>query len=71
MSMIPSKEMRSNLAHMNTRDTNGKLRPRDHLLRLPLVIDPNNKSEVASVFNSGGAGMFAQPQEYGSKCYLS
>lgn len=67
MSMIPDKTMRSNLAHMHARDADGKLRPRDHLLRLPLVVDPDNKSEVASVFNSGGAGMFAQPQEYGSK----
>lgn len=64
--MLPDKEMRSKLAHMHQRDQDGKLRIRDHLQRLPLVIDPDNKDEAAAVFNSGGAGMFAQPQEYGS-----
>ncbi|RHZ63446.1 serine hydrolase domain-containing protein [Aspergillus thermomutatus] len=44
--------------------TYGTLRARDHLLRAPLVVDPDNKAEVARVFNSGGAGMFAKPQEY-------
>lgn len=66
MSMLPDKEMRSKLAYMHQRDQDGKLRIRDHLQRLPLVIDPDNKAEAASVFNSGGAGMFAQPQQYGS-----
>ncbi|CAF3455481.1 unnamed protein product [Fusarium graminearum] len=65
MSMLPDKEMRSKLAYMHQRDQDGKLRIRDHLQRLPLVIDPDNKAEAASVFNSGGAGMFAQPQQYG------
>ncbi|KAJ4210807.1 hypothetical protein NW759_013108 [Fusarium solani] len=64
MSMLPGKDMRSKLAYMHARDPDGKLRPRDHLLRLPLVVDPDNKSETAAIFNSGGAGMFAQPQEY-------
>ncbi|KAM0548401.1 hypothetical protein ACHAPJ_009885 [Fusarium lateritium] len=65
MTMIPGKAMRAKLAHMHQRDPDGTLRPRDHLQRVPLAIDPDNKSEVASIFNSGGAGMFAQPQEYG------
>ncbi|KAF5019857.1 hypothetical protein F66182_8136 [Fusarium sp. NRRL 66182] len=64
MNMIPGQDMRSKIAYMNQRDPDGKLRPRDHLQRLPLVIDPSNKTEVASIFNSGGAGMFAKPQEY-------
>ncbi|KAM5342771.1 hypothetical protein ACJ41O_013737 [Fusarium nematophilum] len=64
MSMIPSKDMRSKLAYMHARELDCTLRPRDHLLRQPLVVDPDNKSEVASVFNSGGAGMFAKPQDY-------
>ena len=64
MSMIPRQEMREKLAHMHHRDKDGVLSPRDHLQRLPLVIDPNDESEVARVFNSGGAGMFAKPQEY-------
>ena len=64
--MFPDKAMRSKLAYMHQREQDGTVRVRDHLQRLPLVIDPDNKDEVASIFNSGGAGMFAQPQEYGS-----
>jgi hypothetical protein len=52
---------------MNSRSPNGTLRARDHLLRAPLVVDTDNKSEVARVFNSGGAGMFAKPREYCSE----
>ncbi|KAH8714589.1 beta-lactamase/transpeptidase-like protein [Ilyonectria robusta] len=64
MSMIPNKDMRSRLAYMHSRDPDGTLRPRDHLLRQPLVVDPDDESETARVFNSGGAGMFAKPQDY-------
>ncbi|KFH43787.1 Esterase-like protein [Hapsidospora chrysogenum ATCC 11550] len=64
MTMIPRQEMREKLAHMHTRDKDGVLRPSDHLLRQPLVVDPDNESEVARIFNSGGAGMFSKPQEY-------
>jgi CubicO group peptidase (beta-lactamase class C family) len=64
MSMIPTEEMRSRLAYMNHRDHDGTLRPQDHLLRAPLVVDLGNQAEVKRVFNSGGAGMFAKPQEY-------
>jgi CubicO group peptidase (beta-lactamase class C family) len=67
MSMIPSREMREKLAYMHSRDADGTLQPRDHLLRLPLVVDPDNESETSRVFNSGGAGMFAKPQEYCSE----
>ncbi|KAF9895102.1 hypothetical protein FE257_000004 [Aspergillus nanangensis] len=61
MSMIPSSEMREKLAHMHFRANDGKLYPRDHLLRAPLVVDPAKAGEI---FNSGGGGMFAKPQEY-------
>ncbi|CAL5873233.1 uncharacterized protein PFLUO_LOCUS7502 [Penicillium psychrofluorescens] len=64
MSMIPNRDMRQRLAYMNSRSPDGTLRARDHLLRAPLVVDPDNEAEVARVFNSGGAGMFAKPQEY-------
>ncbi|KAL4915995.1 beta-lactamase/transpeptidase-like protein [Aspergillus aurantiobrunneus] len=64
MSMIPSQELRRRLAYMSFRSPDGTLRPRDHLLRAPLVVDPNNEAEVARIFNSGGAGMFAKPQDY-------
>ncbi|KAF9248236.1 hypothetical protein DTO027I6_6406 [Penicillium roqueforti] len=64
MSMIPSHDMRQKLAYMNQRNPDGTLRPRDHPLRAPLVVDLENKAEVARVFNSGGAGIFAKPQDY-------
>jgi CubicO group peptidase (beta-lactamase class C family) len=64
MSMIPSHDMRQRLVYMNQRSPDGTLRARDHILRAPLVVDPDNDAEVARVFNSGGGGMFAKPQEY-------
>lgn len=64
MSMLPGRAMRERLAYMHSRDADGTLRPRDHLQRLPLVVDPENEAESARVFNSGGAGMFAKPREY-------
>ncbi|KAJ5678841.1 hypothetical protein N7462_007085 [Penicillium macrosclerotiorum] len=64
MSMVPDAEMRGELAHMHSREIDGKLKPRDHLLRAPLVLDPNDEDEAGKLFNSGGAGMFAKPQEY-------
>jgi hypothetical protein len=67
MNMIPTREMRTKLAYMHAREADGSLRPRDHLLRLPLVVDPDDEAEVARVFNSGGAGMFAKPGEYARK----
>ena len=67
MSMIPTEEMRSKLAYMHQRGTDGTLRSRDHLQRLPTVVNPNDADAVDKIFNSGGAGMFAKPQEYTSK----
>lgn len=67
MSMLPSPELRAKVAYMHAREKDGTLRHRDHLLRIPLVVDHNNKAEVASLFNSGGAGMYAKPQEYCSE----
>lgn len=64
MSMIPNKEMRSKLAYMHQREKDGKLRPRDHLQRVPIVVDLTDEKKVGEIFNSGGAGMFARPQEY-------
>lgn len=69
MSMFPSKDMQDRLAYMHTRAPDGIIRPRDHLLRIPLVVNPDNVAETRRVFNSGGAGMFARPQEYCSKPY--
>lgn len=67
MSMIPTADMKSKMAHMHSRDPQGNIRPRDHLQRLPLVIDDADTATVANVFNSGGAGMYAKPQEYTSE----
>lgn len=67
MSMVPNRSMRQRLAYMNSRDADGTLRGRDHLLRAPLVVDLSSDAEIARVFNSGGAGMFAKPQEYCSE----
>lgn len=64
MSMFPTEEMKSKLAYMNHREHDGTLRPRDHLMRAPLVL---SGEEVTGCFNSGGAGMFAKPQDYCSQ----
>lgn len=69
--MIPSHNMRMRLAYMNHRGANGTLNARNHPLRAPLTVDPDNKDEVTRVFNSGGAGMFAKPQDYCSEYLLS
>ena len=67
MAMIPSHNMRMRLAYMNHRSADGTLSARNHPLRAPLTLDPDNKDEVTRVFNSGGAGMFAKPQDYCSE----
>ena len=67
ISMFPSKEMKEKLAYMYQREKDGVLRPRDHLMRQPLIIDPDDEAEVAQIFNSGGAGMFGKPREYARK----
>lgn len=60
--MVPTKAMRERLAHMHQREKDGKLTPRDHLNRRALVVE--TPEEVAGLFHSGGAGLFAKPQEY-------
>ncbi|KAI1808062.1 beta-lactamase family protein [Daldinia bambusicola] len=62
ISMIPTQSMKDNLAHMHQRLPDGKLISRDHLLRRPLMVE--TPTEIADTFNSGGAGLFAKPQEY-------
>ncbi len=53
--------MRSNLAHMHQRHTNGKIIGRDHLNYRPINAEPE---EQASIFCSGGAGLYTKPTEY-------
>ncbi|RDW61653.1 beta-lactamase family protein [Coleophoma crateriformis] len=62
ISMVPTRPMKSKLAYMNQRTSDGSLMSRDHLLRKPLVVETT--AEIASCFNSGGAGCFAKPQDY-------
>ncbi|RDW77816.1 beta-lactamase family protein [Coleophoma cylindrospora] len=62
ISMVPTRPMKSKLAYMNQRSSDGSLMSRDHLLRKPLVVETT--AEIASCFNSGGAGCFAKPQDY-------
>ncbi|KAJ6785523.1 hypothetical protein PWT90_03814 [Aphanocladium album] len=50
ISMIPTPEMKTKLAHMNYRDPSGKVIPRDHLFRQPLVVE--TPEEKAKLFNS-------------------
>ena len=64
MNMIPTAAMRAKLAYCHFRQPDGTIRHRNHLQRAPLVVDLDNKDEIARIFNSGGAGMFAKPQEY-------
>lgn len=67
VTMFPNYDMRSRLAYMHSRSPDGTLLPKNHLLRAPLVANWDDKAEVAGIFNSGGAGMFAKPQDYCSK----
>ncbi|KAK7965728.1 beta-lactamase [Apiospora aurea] len=64
MTMVPTKEMRSRLAHMHARGKDGALTTRHHLLRAVLDIDLDDETQISQVFNSGGAGIFGKPQEY-------
>lgn len=66
ISMFPSASMKEKLAYMNQRDAHGHLSSRDHLLRRPLIVQ--TAADRKSCFNSGGAGCFAQPQEYCRMC---
>lgn len=65
VSMLPSKGMIERLAYMHQRTPDGVLRPRDHLLRTPLVV--KDEEQLSRCFNSGGGGLFAKPREYCSE----
>lgn len=68
MGFLPSKQMKANLAYMHQRTPDGVLHPRDHLNRTPLVVADGE--DTSRVFNSGGGGLFARPQEYCSKLVI-
>lgn len=66
LTMIPTPEMKENLARMHQR-SGGRLSERDHLLKRPIIAQTPQEREA--IFHSGGAGMFARPQEYARKYY--
>lgn len=67
ISMFPTAQMKKKLAFMHQRSPDGSLYTRDHPFRLPLIADAEERK---SCFNSGGAGCFANPQEYCRKSIL-
>jgi len=62
ISMFPTPDMKSKLAHMNFRKPDGTLAKFDHIHRRPLIVE--SKEDIENTLNSGGAGAFAKPQEY-------
>ncbi|KAK8173712.1 beta-lactamase/transpeptidase-like protein [Phyllosticta citrichinensis] len=62
VSMLPTDEMKKNLAIMQQKYADGSLTQRNHLLRRSLTA--RTPEERARIFNSGGAGCFAKPIEY-------
>ncbi|KAE8376873.1 beta-lactamase/transpeptidase-like protein [Aspergillus bertholletiae] len=62
ISMIPTEEMKTNLAYMHQRAADGQLSVRDHLLRRALTV--KSESDIKSYFNSGGAGCFSTAEDY-------
>ncbi|WDK22748.1 beta-lactamase [Colletotrichum graminicola] len=61
--MFPTPSMKAQLAYMHHRRPDGEIVARDHLLHRPLIVQ--SEEEIRQCFNSGGAGIFAKPQEYG------
>ncbi len=61
VSMFPTDDMKNRLAHMNARAPDGSLREREHLLRRPLIADAD---DIKNIYNSAGAGCFAEASEY-------
>nr|XP_036586312.1 beta-lactamase family protein [Colletotrichum truncatum]KAF6796719.1 beta-lactamase family protein [Colletotrichum truncatum] len=62
VNMFPTPSMKDHLAYMHYKKPDGKIITRDHPNHRPLVVQ--SEEEVAGTFNSGGAGLFAKPQEY-------
>lgn len=62
LTMFPTEQMKKHLVYMHQRGTDGKLSRRDHLQRRNLTA--TTAEQQTAIFNSGGAGMFAKPQDY-------
>ncbi|OTA70345.1 beta-lactamase/transpeptidase-like protein [Hypoxylon sp. EC38] len=62
ITILPTQSMKDSLVITHQREHDGKLRPRDAPYRHPLVV--STPEEIARTFHSGGAGLFAKPQDY-------
>lgn len=64
VNMVPTPEMKKNLASMHQRwpGSPSKSEERDHIYREPIIAE--TAEEQARLFNSGGAGCYAQPKQY-------
>ncbi|PHH70523.1 hypothetical protein CDD82_7057 [Ophiocordyceps australis] len=62
INMFPTPHMKHRLALMHQRAPDGKLAPRDHPYRRPIVAQ--TRQEQASMHHSGGGGLFAKPQDF-------
>lgn len=61
--MLPTPEMKKNLAYMSQRWPGSQAsEERDHMYREPLLAQTDE--EKKRIFNSGGAGAYAKPREY-------
>jgi CubicO group peptidase (beta-lactamase class C family) len=62
VTFLPSSAMISRLAYMHQREADGKLYQSDHVYRRPLVARTDREKQ--SIFHMGGAGCFANIEEY-------
>ncbi|KAK1973479.1 beta-lactamase [Colletotrichum cereale] len=62
VNMVPTLDMKNRLAYMHSKERGGNIVARRHSLRLPLLVESDEESHAC--FQSGGAGIFANPQEY-------
>ena len=63
INMLPTPEMKKNLAYMHQKwPGSSAAEERDHIYREPIIAETDH--EKKHIFNSGGAGCFAQPKEY-------
>lgn len=70
ISMIPTPEMKKNLALMHVRNQDGTLSTCDnHIMSRALRV--STPEEIAHFVNGGGGGCFAKPQEYARKLHIS
>ncbi|CAO2657568.1 Nn.00g036940.m01.CDS01 [Neocucurbitaria sp. VM-36] len=59
---FPTKDVQKTLAHMHQRDPEGQVKEREHLLTAPF--SQTTKEQQDKFAQSGGAGLYAKPNEY-------